>query len=545
MKKLYKYISLVGSKLVGRRHPRDIDPPGMKELLNAFVSKSDSAITARPDFNPISESLTARSASIEFPDGVNQDDYLNSSVGLLGSGWQVFLSTYGQFGNDGDSLTSVYATGTASVTSGSRVVTGSNTLWNSEVWPGCTIEFEESGALYVIDDILSDTSLRITDNATATHSAVSYEIRACHNPSNSNYKFNVQNFSNGIIYSCPTLDSPPSKKDISGPFYSRVQTTTTATTDTYLWGKSEAYTSDLQTWFGPRGTASWSNSGMRLAQNDASSATEVLKSINIFNPTLWTPVLGAPADFTFSTDSADIKWGTISGTTKYVVGGQKTSTGEPAIAYTSDLGTNWSVLTFTGQPVATITRIESGSNSIWWFADSNNTVYFSSDGLATWSVCTGLGGMTGSITAIRVGKLAYEADDLVGQTAPGTNTAVLILTTVGEIYYAIYDTQVSDFTSFTKKTVNLAHTSGGTWVDMAHKSYFEVVNGGTYTLTRFWEAWCFIYNNAAGTGTKPVAHLSTAYIINSTGGTSYPYAKNIDDPYLNYHGQNNSTAVYY
>ena len=132
--KLYRYLSLVGAKLVGRRHPRDVDLPGVKELLNAFVSKSDSAITARPDFDPVAEDVLAISENIQFGAGDNQDDYLNSAVGIYGSDELVHLSKFAPVTLD-DGVSAIactsYTTGTVNVTVDTTAVSGVSTEWSS------------------------------------------------------------------------------------------------------------------------------------------------------------------------------------------------------------------------------------------------------------------------------------------------------------------------------------------------------------------------------------------------------------------------------
>jgi hypothetical protein len=338
MKRIYKYLSLVAAKLVGRRHPRDVDLPGMKELLNAFISRSDSAITSRPDFNPISESIEAVSDSIEFGGTDSTDDHLNSSFGLYGGENIVFLSTFGQFDEEGASLTSRYGTGTASATSGSSTVIGTNTEWNSNVWPGCIVEFDSSGVKYKIKSVNSDTSITLTRTSLATYTDVSYSISKIHQPDHADYKFNVQAYTSGIIYSSPTIESPVNEKGICGPFYTNITTSTIDYASTE--GAFTAGDDCPQEPTGPRsialGPVGLVKNGMRLVATD--SGVEIHKTTDFSDPTSWSATAASPADFTLPSvnERLEIQYLYDGSTYYYVVGGTQTSTGAMAVAITSD-----------------------------------------------------------------------------------------------------------------------------------------------------------------------------------------------------------------
>ena len=231
-KKQYKYLPLVGAKLVGRRHDRDVDLPGMKELNNAFVSKSDSAITARPDFNPVSEDVLALSDNIQFGDDDNQDDYLNSAVGIYGSDEIVHLSKFAPVtltaGVSAIACTS-YTTGTVNVTINTTTVNGVSTEWTKECWTGCLIKFGTNDDIYIVDSVTSDTSLTVTKAIDVAHVGASYIIYKTHQPNHADYKLNIQPFTSGIVYSCPTITLPVEKREVCGPFYASTTSTDTET----------------------------------------------------------------------------------------------------------------------------------------------------------------------------------------------------------------------------------------------------------------------------------------------------------------------------
>jgi len=256
-KRLYKYFPLVSAKLVGRRHPRDIELPSMKELENAFVSRSDGAITARPDFNMISENITAISNDITFAESDDSSDYLNSAFGIYGSDSLVWLSRFIPLSGSSVIACGTYEEGTASVSINSSDVTGSGTEWFKKVWSGCLIEFDDNGDYYLIKSVNTNTSITLTANVDVAHSGVSYKIYKNHQPRHADYKINLQPFTSGMIYSCPTLSVPVNEQYICGPFYA--STTSTSTDESW-----ERFEDDSAIGV----TSAAFNHGMSMAQGD-------------------------------------------------------------------------------------------------------------------------------------------------------------------------------------------------------------------------------------------------------------------------------------
>ena len=398
MKKLYKYISLVGSKLVGRRHPRDIDPPGMKELLNAFVSKSDSAITARPDFNIISEDLEAVSDGMEFATSDSSDDCLNTAVGLYGSENLVFLSTFGQFDENGNPLTSFEGSGTASIVLNSKGVTGVGTSWNSSVWPGCVIEFENNGTKYKIDAVNSDTGLTLTKAAVETLTTTSYVISRIHQPDHADYKFNVQPYTSGAIYSCPSITVPINEKKICGPFYAGITSSTTSENIATVGASTALEDMDGRS-LGPRTIATSGGFGMRVVLDE--DETKVMTTADVTDPTSWVEVAAYPTDFKISdgaesSDSiCDIHRLYDGSNHVYVVGGTQVSTSKYAIAYTNDYGASWTVKANSGAETGYIGPISSAATTVGttyvYIAGSSDGagLFYTDNFFTTWTPCTG------------------------------------------------------------------------------------------------------------------------------------------------------------
>lgn len=236
----YKYIPLVGANLISRRHNRDVAPPGMRKLDNIFVSKSDNAITLRPNLNKTNENILAISDNIVFGGTDNQDDYLNSVHGLWGSDgvcWFTRFIPYGPVSGTLALASDTYTTGTVSGSAGSTQITGSGTSWLQNAWRGALIQFNGDGKYYIISGIGSDTLLTLTAPLEDSYSGDTYAIYYNHSPLRGTYRHNVQTYTSGLIYCSPDIVPPISAEDICGPFYAPI--------DESSWGYSgDFYSSD-------------------------------------------------------------------------------------------------------------------------------------------------------------------------------------------------------------------------------------------------------------------------------------------------------------
>ena len=386
--KLYKYITLVAAKLVGRRHPKDIQPPGMKELLNAFISRSDSAITCRPDFDPISESLLSVRPTFEWAS--LEDDYLNSAAGLYGTTDNVWFSRLSPITWDGTSSSiacSTYSTGTVTASSGQKTITGSGTAWRQNVWVGCFISLSGSGAekYYQIDGINSDTEITVTDDLTDAESGAAYNIYRPHQLDFANYKLNIQPFTTGIIYSCPSLGMPIDSKKICGPFYASVVETSVDDVFVELTDDDVNVDDELQT------------SNATMSQNVATDGTN------------WMCVAGENGGDEIickSTDPSD-DWEAVSlpnggdfSSSGFIVSyngyfylaGKNTSTNKAAYAVTTNVGTSWTVVDHDSNTgLATSVAVSAAGRVLITCASGmpNGTVaYYTDDGGTTWEDAT-------------------------------------------------------------------------------------------------------------------------------------------------------------
>jgi hypothetical protein len=317
-----------------------VDLPGVKELKNAFVSKSDSAITARPDFDKISEELKAVSDSFNFADSDDQDDYLNSASGIYGTSDALWFSKQSPITWDGTASSiacSQYTTGTVTILTASTSVAGVGTEWLQNAWYGCFIEFDGDGVYYKITSVNSDTSLTLSEPLPAgiNHSGVSYSIYRTHQPDHADYKLNLQPFTSGMIYSCPTITMPVNANKICGPFYASVVETSSdnvwvnvqdddleADGNGVLNGVNENIATDGTNWIAFTGALDGDNYTMAKS----SDPTDDWESV--------TP----PSNFT--------PYGSITcyGSRFYIAGLSTDGGNLAAYAYTDNLGSTWHIV---------------------------------------------------------------------------------------------------------------------------------------------------------------------------------------------------------
>jgi len=384
--KLYQYISLVAAKLVGRRHNRDVDPPGLKELKNAFVSKSDSAITARPDFNPITEDILAVSSIVDFGTA-DDDDYLNSAAGMYGTDDLIWLTKMAPVTWDGTAssmASSAYQIATASITSGSTTLTATDSEWITNAWPGCLVEIDDPGTLkyYVVGSVNSDTEIELTEEfAEATKSGVNCNIYKVHQPAHADYKLNIQPYTSGIIYSCPTITMPVNARGICGPFYASVVETSTD----QVWVDvldDDVVVDDIAESPHTAKIATDGTNWMAITHVDGDDQISISS-----DPTDDWEVVSGPSDF-------DI-YGQIMayGSRFYIAGRCRSPANRPGYAYTDDLGTSWEVkpnadsaaadaatgIATNGSRIVISMGAGTASNEFAYYTDNNGT---------DWVACT-------------------------------------------------------------------------------------------------------------------------------------------------------------
>jgi hypothetical protein len=99
-------------------------------------------------------------------------------AGTIVAGSSAGVAFYG-----GSLKTSAYSTGTASVTAGSKTVTGSGTTWTGNVDVGMLIMFTGGGSMGVVASVDSTTQVTLRDNwGGATVAGVTYSLAAIQGP---------------------------------------------------------------------------------------------------------------------------------------------------------------------------------------------------------------------------------------------------------------------------------------------------------------------------------------------------------------------------
>ena len=271
-----------------------------------------------------------------------------------------------------------------SITSGDASVVGSGTSWVQNAWPGCLIEFDGSGVYYKIAEVNSDTGIVLTDILSGlTLTDVSYSIYKTHQHDHANYKLNLQPFTTGMIYSCPTITMPVDAKKICGPFYASVVETQTDEVFDEMIDDDVLIDSQLTV------------SGSSMDHNIATDGTNwmciaglvdgdqvICKSTSPY--TDWESTT-LPTDFTLSGFI-------VSYNSKFYVSG-KNSSNQPGYAVTENVGSSWTVHVNTSLSNLLATSVAAAPSgrviiSIASQTATNNIGYYTDNDGETWSIAT-------------------------------------------------------------------------------------------------------------------------------------------------------------
>ena len=221
-KKKHKPIPLSGATKILRAHSTQIDPPGLLELENLFVSRSDNAITLRSDWEAAYAGMFSYGSLIQ---GGDQEDYLNSAFYVTRAGhtiwlgrWAPFTWNAGEFGQ----LFTLYETGTITTDGVKKEAIGTGTSWHQKVWPGCLIRFKGDGnSLYAIEDVTNNTRI-LTNAIMPVASAVEYEIFRVHPAARAVWPMRLAALGGYLIYGTVDMSQPITEKEISGPFFANI-----------------------------------------------------------------------------------------------------------------------------------------------------------------------------------------------------------------------------------------------------------------------------------------------------------------------------------
>lgn len=215
----YKDIKLTGATKVGRRHARDVNPPGLVTLENAYISRSDNVPQVRPKLTTIADTLTSIPGT---SDSNDEADWLNSYFYSWGANAGFYLTKYGPIyasGDSNDTLYSTYDAGTFSCdSSNTSIVTfnGEDADVLVNVWPGCLLLY--SGTYYTFEAIVDATTAVLETSPGAVEEGACTIIRI-HNPDRAAVPFNISQYGVNMVYSTPYYRLPMDSSKISGPFY--------------------------------------------------------------------------------------------------------------------------------------------------------------------------------------------------------------------------------------------------------------------------------------------------------------------------------------
>ena len=242
----YKYIPLESATLIQRRHPRDIEPPGMTDIKNMIISRSDKSLTLRPDFDVTPEYVLALGSKLK-NGTVTEDEFLNSVVGLYGTGELIWITSTVPVVSDareikcsilnssGTTVTVTGLLGSISDDTNYLCTLSSSSIINAseDIWSGCYIKFSGQSFLYRISSVASETEFYI-DESPGGQANAEFDIYRPHNIINLNRKANIQTFGSNIIYGIPCGIDNSSINRISGPFYT-LTTDATSSPGYYLY----------------------------------------------------------------------------------------------------------------------------------------------------------------------------------------------------------------------------------------------------------------------------------------------------------------------
>lgn len=228
--KQYRNFSFIGATQGLRTHQPEANLPTARKIENFYVSRSDGALTLRPDLWRFRDDIWAIGNLLQ---DSNEYYSLNTIITSDSAERNAFLTTHGPTGIGQEITANYYDAGTVTTDGTESVVTGTGTLWKDLIWPGCLIEFDGSSSLYLVTGVTSDTILT-TSLAPPVLSNVTYKIYRVNDATRGRYPFHVERFNNQYIY-CASSPVAGNSETISGPFTSDgefINGTTSTTTST-------------------------------------------------------------------------------------------------------------------------------------------------------------------------------------------------------------------------------------------------------------------------------------------------------------------------
>ena len=144
----HTYVALDNATIVARRHQREVDPPGMVDIINFIPARSDASLTLRPDLWYTKETIYAISSVISLPESNTLRDALNAATGLYGSEQVTFFTTFVPYGNDNGTsrvLSGTHSDGAVSGAAGQSEVSGVGTKFLEKAYRGAIMRVDPVG----------------------------------------------------------------------------------------------------------------------------------------------------------------------------------------------------------------------------------------------------------------------------------------------------------------------------------------------------------------------------------------------------------------
>jgi len=221
-KKKHKQIPLTGATKILRAHSTQIEPPGMLEMKNVFISRSDNAIGVRSDWEPAYEGMFSFSSLVQ---GTDTEDYLNAAFYVNRAGHTIWFGRLCPFVWDGSTfglLSTIYNDGTITTNGSEKTVEGIGTLWHQMVWPGCFIrERGEGNDLYTVKEVVSDVRIN-TFTALPALTDAEYEILRVHPRYRAEWPIRLEALGGYLVYGVADMNQPIDEKYLSGPWFSNI-----------------------------------------------------------------------------------------------------------------------------------------------------------------------------------------------------------------------------------------------------------------------------------------------------------------------------------
>ncbi|HET6453320.1 MAG TPA: hypothetical protein VFI02_02850, partial [Armatimonadota bacterium] len=219
----YQPIDFVGLTKVLRAHATQISPPGMYELKNVYISRSDNSATLRPNFLREETGMVSVSGDLqesdtgEFLTGI----YQPAASGVSGKLYFSNQMPFSFHNNARTDLPHIYSSGTITTSGTNGIVLGTATGWLKYIWAGCFLRLDGGTDLYRITDVKSDIYILTDPNMPAVTDS-EYEIVRTHPEPNGEWPMQFDKLGNLMVYNPSNPQLPINTKYVSGPFYSDV-----------------------------------------------------------------------------------------------------------------------------------------------------------------------------------------------------------------------------------------------------------------------------------------------------------------------------------